>query len=371
MKITRELWHDPVRSMRSIWCCPLCHGEFVDADPTPDGLEQWRCNECSREYQLFDGVPDLRIPGESWIDYEDDRRLARRFIDETKALSLPDTLEWVFRSRNKTFDDREIQVRVRQVIKSVDHLQQQIEEWLSPCLDAKQLALDVGCGPGQLAAAAARRGYVVAGIDVRLLWVLAAKRLITEYGGIPIVAAGLAEALPLPESSVASVISLDVIEHVASVRPYLKELDRVTMPGGKVALSTPNRFSLAAEPHVGVWGVGWVPRRWQKAYVRARKGIPYEYTCLLGVAETRQLLKTNTAFVPHIFVPQVAEHEIERFPEYRKVLARIYNKLAPMPLFRLPLLAVGPFFRVIGVKKRPRTVSAWNNASRETARSGA
>jgi SAM-dependent methyltransferase len=376
---------DPM--LHRIWCCPRCRQDLVYGEAsstsasevrsivvdgrrsapvraagsaTDDktgsigtgeaGTENAVCKGCNATYEIFDGIPDLRLPGESWIDYYEDRELARRFIKETVALTLEQQLAWCFASRN-TMTPGDIEIRVRQVLKSVQHLQEQVDDWLGTCFLPGGIALDLGCGPGQLIAAASPRKHAMIGIDVRLLWLLAAKRLITAYGGTPILAAALAENMPLKDGVIDSVVSLDVIEHVADVPAYLSEINRVTKRGGCVALSTPNRYSLAAEPHVGVWGVGWVPRKWQKQFVMWKKGIPYPYTCLLSVPETNQLLQTHTGFSPRFIVPRVAKHEIERFPKYRKTLAQIYNMLAPVSLFRIPLLAIGPFFRLVAVKR--------------------
>jgi len=343
--------HAAAPQLHRIWCCPRCRHdlETITKEESTE-LTNWAiCTGCEFRYEIFDGVPDLRLPGESWIDYEEDRILAKRFIKETAHLSLEEQLAWCFGARN-SMTEKEIETRVRQVIKSVDHLQEQVDEWLGSCLSWDGIAIDLGCGPGQLIAAASRRNQQMVGIDVRLLWLLAAKRLITAHGGRPVLAAALAERMPIRDGEVDAVISLDVIEHVADVPAYLHEIDRVTRVGGSIALSTPNRYSLAAEPHVNVWGVGWVPRRWQKQFVMWRKRVAYPYTCLLSVPETQALLAKYTAFKPNFIVPRVAQHEIDRFPPYRKALVRLYNALAPMPLFRLPLLAVGPFFRVVGRK---------------------
>ena len=101
-------------------------------------------------------------------------------------------------------------------------------------------------------------GRPVIGIDVSMTWLVVAKKLVSESGGKPFLAAGMAEALPLASDSIPAVVSLDVIEHVHDPDAYLAEIDRVLQPGGRAALSTPNRFSLTAEPHVFVWGVGCV-----------------------------------------------------------------------------------------------------------------
>lgn len=330
----------------SVWCCPQCRGTLQYAESTETVV---RCRSCAETYPVYDGVLDLRLPGESWIDYEEDRALAQKFLREADSLTLEEQLAWCFGARG-TFTPEQIRIRVGQVISAVENLGDQIDEWLAPSLKRGGLNLDLGCGPGQLIAAASKRGFQMVGIDVRLLWLLAAKRLITAFGGTPILAAALAEQMPIADKTVDAVVSLDVIEHVADVPQYLREINRVTANGATVAFSTPNRFSLAAEPHVGVWGVGWVPRPWQAAYVMMRKGIPYPYTCLLSVPETCNLITKHTQFRPTVLVPKVPAYEVARFPGYRRLLATIYNAVAPWQLFRLPLLAVGPFFRVIGKK---------------------
>lgn len=337
------------KRLLNIWCCPRCKQQLAH-----DRESSLCCKACAVIYPCFDGIPDLRVEGKSWINQEQDRAMAVQLIRETEGFSTEQLLKYVFRT-SKDFTAKDIETRTRQVIAGIERLRGETGGWLKNCFSPMTIAMDLGCGPGQLIAAAAGAGTVI-GVDVRLLWLLVAKRLIAEHGGTPVLAAGMAESLPLADDSLDAVVSLDVIEHVGNVKAYLKEINRVTAPGGKVALSTPNRFSLAAEPHVGVWGVGWLPRPWQKEFVRIRSGKSYESTSLLSVRETRRLFKDLTEIDPVMIVPPVPEHEIDRFPTYRKVLAKIYNGVAPHSVCRPALLAVGPFFRVLGVKrgmKRP------------------
>jgi SAM-dependent methyltransferase len=139
----------------------------------------------------------------------------------------------------------------------------------------------------------------------------------------------------------------DAIEHVASVRETIDEARRVLRPGGSMAISTPNRFSLAAEPHVFVWGVGWLPRPWQQPYVRWRSGQDYSGTRLLSTWEMSRELKRYGELEYHLSVPQVPEEEIEHFSPRRAFLARLYNRIARWRISRGALLAVGPFFQVV------------------------
>ena len=260
----------------------------------------------------------------------------------------------VFASQ-KGRSEQQIDTRTRQVISAPERLAPQLDGWLRSAM--RPGFLDLGCGPGMLLAAAATRGVSGLGIDVSLEWLVVARRLIEEHGGRATLCAGFAESLPLPDAGVPAIVSLDVIEHVADQRRYLAEIDRIAADGATLALATPNRFSLTAEPHVHVWGVGWLPTRLQARYVYARSGRPYDFVRLLSVPGLARLLRRHTQIRGRFVVPRVPEEEIDSFPPHRARLARVYNDIAESRLLRLPLLGVGPFFRYMGTR-RARTASA-------------
>jgi SAM-dependent methyltransferase len=328
-----------------IWRCPRCRGELLEVD------NDVACNVCGIRYPSLEGILDFRLAGPSWIDYEEDRAQARQLITKTVGFSVEKTVRYVF-GWNKEMGEAWREKRTRQVMQASKRLATDIHGWLRQCLPPDATFLELGCGSGQLLAAAAAAGHQGIGIDVRLVWLLVAKRLIEEAGGTPILAAAMAESLPLVDESIRGIVSLDVIEHVADASIYLREIDRVMAPGSYLALATPNRFSFMAEPHVGVWGVGWVPRHWQKSYVKYRSGLPYNFVRLLSVNEARRLFRRHTRIDATIIMPEIPKTEIARFPTHRKILAQFYNCLVGCklinPLFRL----IGPFFRIVG-RKRP------------------
>lgn len=325
------------------WRCPRCKGSLLSE------IDLVHCQLCGSSYQCIDGIPDLRVVHDSWVEPGEDLEQSRYFAKHADQWTLEEMLRNVF-SISKVFTQREIDTRVRRVLEGIDTLVLEAQGWLSQPMSAAGYVLDLGCGPGQLISAAARCGHKMIGVDVRMLWLLVAKRLITANGGTPILAAGLAEALPLADDALSAVISLDVIEHVSDVPDYLRSIDRVTGPGGWVALSTPNRYSLAAEPHIGVWGVGWVPRRWQKRYVKLTRGCDYNHCCLLSVRELQGLLKELTEFQSTFFAPPIPPHEIRRFSARRQLLGSVYNFLCQQDQLKHVLLSIGPFFRVLGRK---------------------
>ena len=108
-----------------------------------------------------------------------------------------------------------------------------------------------------------------------------------------------------------------MIEHGPEQRRHLREIDRIAAPTAPFALATPNRFSVSAEPHVGVWGVGWLPARWQQRYVHMRSGKSYDFVRLLSVPGLKRLMKRETHFDGRVIVPPIAEEEIELFADGR------------------------------------------------------
>ena len=204
---------------------------------------------------------------------------------------------------------------------------------------------------GGLLCAVAERSASPVGIDTSLAWLIVAGMALRERGFQARLAAAHAEALPLADGWAGAVVSLDVIEHVSSPEQMLGEVDRVIRPGGVFLLSTPNRYSLGAEPHVGVWGVGWLPRGWQAPYVKWRRGDAYAGTQLLSGAEIARLVRSNTSLELSLDTPSIPEADIAVFKPYRVLLARIYNRLAAMPVLRPLWLRFAPFYRATCTKR--------------------
>jgi 2-polyprenyl-3-methyl-5-hydroxy-6-metoxy-1,4-benzoquinol methylase/uncharacterized protein YbaR (Trm112 family) len=327
-----------------VWCCPLCGGALaiVRRDARVS------CARCTSSYDIVAGIPDLRVSRSSWIDTDADREEAARLDRDSRARSLESLVRQVFMAQPDG-DEARVALRTRQVLAAPTVLGRQLRGWLRDVAQSPGF-VEIGCGPGMLLAAAADLGVPSIGIDVSLTWLVVARRMLETHGGHPVLAAALAEALPLPDDAAPAVVSLDVIEHVGDQKRYLREIDRIASPGAPVALSTPNRFSLAAEPHVGVWGVGWLPRRLQPTYVRLRSGQHYDYVRLLSARGFKRLLRRHTHITGQLIVPSLEHEEIVRFGRRRRLLARMYNRASANAWLRWPLLAGGPFFRFVGTK---------------------
>src|SRR5262249_36766853 len=94
--------------------------------------------------------------------------------------------------------------------------------------------LDVGTGTGEAAARAAGRGAVATGVDIASAMVeIAAQR----HPAVTFVRASVSE-LPFAEGSFDAAVGNIVIQHVGEPERAARELARVLVPGGRVALST-------------------------------------------------------------------------------------------------------------------------------------
>ena len=95
------------------------------------------------------------------------------------------------------------------------------------------LALDVGCGPGRLAVTLRDHGVGYVGLD-RSAGLLREAR--EKSGGRYV--RGDAHALPIADARFDRVLAMNALYHVADWKQTLREMRRVTRPGGRIVAST-------------------------------------------------------------------------------------------------------------------------------------
>lgn len=116
----------------------------------------------------------------------------------------------------------------------------------------KGRALDVGCGVGQVVNQLQEKGIEAHGVDVSEPNIAKAKQISERcqlYDG---------RKLPFDENTFDAVGALNVLEHVDEPEAFIADLVRVTRPGGKIVLSSPNffRFLGFRDYHHTMRGVG-------------------------------------------------------------------------------------------------------------------
>jgi SAM-dependent methyltransferase len=330
--------------MLNLLCCPLCRGDLSAEDAG------FRCVPCGRTYPTVLGIPDFRIAPWKFFDVEADRATAAGLAAAEAGTDWEGLLREYYRLQPEAGDDlhdihmAHLAGEADQARVAVGHIAE--GRRLSP----EAAVLDAGCGVGRYSAAVAEAGLRPVGVDLSLAYlVLTRKRL----GGRGLVVAAEAERLPFRDAAFAGVISADVIEHVADQAGTLREMGRVLAPGGVLFLSTPNRFSLTPEPHVGLWGVGWMPHAWAVRYVWRRRRIPYADIRLLSGAGLRRMFRAVFPGRAELMVPPLSPKAMEHFPPLKRRLAGVYQTVRTWPVVRTVLGAVGPFFHVRAVKAAP------------------
>lgn len=100
--------------------------------------------------------------------------------------------------------------------------------------------VDVGCGAGKLWSYVCSRFDRYIGVDT------------LPYDGFPAEAEFIPHNLeggkaPLPDASADVVCAVETIEHLENPRAFVRELVRLTKPGGVVIVTTPNQLSLLSK----------------------------------------------------------------------------------------------------------------------------
>jgi hypothetical protein len=111
--------------------------------------------------------------------------------------------------------------------------------------------------------------------------------------------------------------------------------------GGAVFLNTVNRYSLAPEPHVNLWGVGLLPRAFQDRYVRWRRGVGYVNIRPLSYPELRRLATRHFSSCD-VSPGDVPDAVVAGLPVGKRVLVHLYRLLKRIPPVALLLKWFGP-----------------------------
>lgn len=290
--------------------CPACQGPLT-ADPNA-----LLCPACDRSFEVIHGIPDFRPdpPDQPRIGDICREVIDRWETDTYQQLSNvyhrrePDALDAFWHEHERLAPQRGE--------RRWDEIRRAAQAAGQP-LDTEGVALDLGCGIGSALFALAPRAQLAVGLDILLTDLLLAKKRLLEAGhhNVAFVCASGTE-LPIRNDRMAVINATDVIEHMPDQQRFLDEARRVMAPGACFFLNSPNRFSvLTPEPHVRLWGMGWLPRKWMEPYVQWRLGKPYRGKRLLSIFELRRFLHHTFGhdFAVWPFVPRSgAAHAIFR-----------------------------------------------------------
>ncbi|HEX8968678.1 MAG TPA: class I SAM-dependent methyltransferase [Chloroflexota bacterium] len=340
-------------------CCPRCSGTLeTDSD-------FFRCVACHAEYPIVLGIADFRVFPDPYIDYTDDRAKGARVLEGMQGASFAALVRRYWQLTPNVPHDL-VQGYVGHVLAAAERGRSILEEArraatrlnTSPAVRNRAL-LEIGCGTGGLLIAAAREYEQVVGVDIAFRWLAIATRRVEEAvstgeltpqqaSRIQLLCA-CAERLPLPEASFDLIVGASVLEHATRQEDVLRQARRALRDEGMLFLTTVNRLSLAPEPHVRVWGVGFLPRRWMAAYVRRVRGVAYRHIRLLSAKDVVALLRRSGFAHWEVQPPRLAPADLRRYPSVVRAAAHVYAGLREVPGTRQLLTLFGPLLQVAAV----------------------
>ncbi len=326
-------------------CCPHCRGDLEETRSevrlgSPDLL---RCAACARRFPALLGIPDLRVFADPYIDMEADRAKGQRVAERFSELSFAELLDYYYRITD-VVPAKDAQRYKRGVLAAAARAEAVLDSWEGVGSTQPQRGLkllEIGCGTGPLLAVAARRYGSAVGVDIAFRWLVVAKKRLAEAGlDVPLICA-CAEALPFGDCSFDRVAAESALEHVRDQQQTLTECHRVLRPGGRLLVTTPNKYSLGPDPQVGVWAGGYWPERWLAACVRRRGGIPPRRRLLSAMSLPRMLLRAGFQ-APRLQPADVPEGQRRHFGRGMRLLIDGYRLARRFPVSRQLLQCVGP-----------------------------
>ena len=311
--------------------CPACRVEVAS------GAQSYRCAACSREYPVIAGIPDFRLEPDPYIGIVEDREKGVRLEEFARDHSFRELLQHYYGITPE--DPADLAAHwIRRCLAEEEIARHVLADWIP---DVHGSLLDIGCSTGALLAAASPRGAGLVGVDVAFRWLVIGKTRLREAGVDAALVCANAEALPFAEGSFGGVTATDVLEHTRDARKAISEARRVLSPGGSSLWTTNNRWSPLPDPHVHLWGIHYLPVRWQAPYVAWRRRDLHPYRIRLRSAREWFRLFSEAGFRD----ARVEGAKISA-PHVRGQLPlRVYNALLGWP-------ATGALGRMIGPRLR-------------------
>ena len=332
------------------YCCPFCKG------PLELLLQAYRCATCNKNYPVVLDIPDFRVFPDPYIGYPEDWEKGHRLAVRYPETSFQELVEYYWSLTPEVSPDLVARYvrhslagvgRGRRLLSSLEREQPEL------ATRPGRVALELGCRSGGLLVAASRDFPRLVGIDIAFRWLVIARKRLEEAGVIAQLVCGCAQHLPFSDQSFDLIVAENVLEHTTQPQKLIDEAYRALRPRGAFLAVTSNRYSLAPEPHVRVWGVGFLPRRYMAAYVRWRRAVRYEHVRLLGLFELKRLLERVPFRSWRLTLPTFSGEELASLSPIERSLVGFYHRIKDWPLFRSMLLLIAPLIQCLGVRDLP------------------
>jgi len=333
--------------------CPACHGSLRAAPHSPDDVDRFECSRCTTRWPLRFGIPDLRATGvtDPYLSIDEDLRAAEGLYQRAMTGGFAEALAAYYRTNEHVSADQSRHF-IAATLAAEDRSRAVLSSWRARARmgDAGRLTLlDAGCGTGPLLVAAASPNVNLVGIDVGLRWLVLAAARLRDRGVTGHLACAGTDHLPLASASVDIVASESLIENVPSADAMLSEAARVLGPGGRLWLTTANRWSMGPDPHVRMPFGSWLPNRLVAAWATRRGMVPPRRR-LLDARDLRRLLEEGGFRDVCIEPPPIAEAQVAGSSRLVRLAVGGYRATARSAMGRAVLSAIGPSLLCVATK---------------------
>lgn len=320
--------------------CPKCRGKLKIIETG------YTCAACVKIYSLHAGIPDFRVFPDPFLTYEEDHERTEIVLGALENLEFEKLLEYYW-----SFSDiTPVALRpkfVKSALLGEHRARQTIKVIERKIKNPIKKVLEIGCGTGNFLAAAASVYDKNIGIDVAMRWLHLSRRRFMDLGiEIPPLICCNAEFLPFEDNSFDLMVASSTLEFVSDQSKVLSESVRVLGENGAFYINTVNRFSIAKDPYAYLWGVGFLPRKFQARYVKWRREASYENIKTLSYPEIKKLAEKYFSVV-EFALPDVSFSVLKEFSFWMRFQINIYSALKKIPPFPFLLKRLGPGWNLI------------------------
>lgn len=332
---------------RADYCCPRCKGALSSS---PDAFF---CAPCDVRFPVVLGIPDFRVFPDPYIGISEDHQKAARIAERAASCDFRSLVEyyWSITPEEPPVMAKRFTLHALTARDRGHHLLDTHTAVKTKLQDRHVRVLDLGTRTGGLLLAAAERADQVGGIDIAFRWLIIARKRLEEAGRSAQLVCCCAEFLPFRESTFDLVLAENLLEHTSRQEQCIEEAHRVLKPDGIFFATTWNRLALAPEPHVRLWGVGWLPRRLAKRYVKLRKGVRYDHVRLLSVFQLSRIIGRTPFRRCTISLPVFSAAELANVSSAQRLAVALYHRIKDSPLFRGLLRIFGPVLHLVCVRE--------------------
>lgn len=256
------------QTIHDFLACPDCSGAVAFL------TEKYRCKICGREYPVRFGIPDFRLQPDPYISIEEEVRKIERIEIAGKTFEELVRAYYSITPENPpSLHLRYIAAMDAAIVRGRGILSKLNRRFPSA---GKDSLLDIGCGTGGMTIAGSGEYKTVIGVDVALRWLVMGQQRLRESGIDAFLVCANAESLPFKSCVFDAAAGDAVIEHVNDSHRMRDEVLRTLKPGGAWFFVTNNRYSILPEPHVRLWGFGFLPRTVMEAVAWTLRKTPYK-----------------------------------------------------------------------------------------------